>query len=73
MSLRIPSVLAFTVIAGACDRGKNPPKDAVADTNMQCQVFCIPDTMSDAGMCPAEPPCAQPPDFTCPPGCRPVG
>ncbi len=70
--LRIPTALAFTVVAVACDSGKSPPKDAVADTG-GCSVFCIPDTTSDAGVCPENPPCAEPPDFTCPAGCRPVG
>jgi hypothetical protein len=70
--LRIPPAIVFTVIA-ACDGGKSPPKDAIADGSGGCSVFCIPDPTSDAGTCPQNPPCAQPPDFTCPPGCRPVG
>ncbi len=79
--LRIPAAIAFTVIAGtatvagitslvACGHGESPTDGSVSDGG--CAVFCIPDTESDAGVCPEPAPCAD--DLgNCPAGCRPVG
>lgn len=85
--LRIPAAIAFTVIAGtatvagltslvACGHGESPTDGSVSDgtpfPDGGCAVFCIPDTESDAGVCPEPAPCAD--DMgNCPAGCRPVG
>ncbi len=82
--LRIPSAIAFTIVAStaaigglmsACEGSPEPPPDALADGNTDsnlCEIFCIPDSTSDAGVCPDPPPCADS-DGNCPAGCTPVG
>jgi hypothetical protein len=75
MALRIPAVLAFTVVgataAGAavalsCGGRGAPPPDAATN----CLVYCIP---TDAGSNGCTPPtCATGPNHdVCPMGCRP--
>ena len=86
--LRVPAAIAFTVVAGtaataavitalpACEHGRSPTDGQLADTpeilDGGCEVFCIPDPDSDAGVCPEPAFCAD--TFgNCPAGCRPVG
>jgi hypothetical protein len=73
MSLRIPAVLAFTVVGGAavaagalsCGGGSAPAPDA-----MSCPVRCIP-TGAGSNAC-TPPTCATGPNHdVCPPGCMP--
>jgi hypothetical protein len=74
MSLRIPAVLAFTVVgvvgaaaAGAlgCGGGSPPPSDAVT-----CLVRCIPTGVGSNACTP--PTCATGPNLdVCPMGCAP--
>jgi hypothetical protein len=87
-ALRIPCAIAFTVVAGAaattslvslasgCGGGQSPTDGQVSDGftpgDGGCALFCIPDTESDAGMCPEPVMCADEMG-NCPPGCRPVG
>lgn len=75
MSLRIPAVLAFTVVgataAGAaaalsCGDGGAPPLDAAT----LCSVQCIPSGVGSNGCTP--PTCATGPNHdVCPIGCTP--
>jgi hypothetical protein len=80
--LRIPQVLAFTVLAAssiagiaiACGGGQSPPTEAgpVIDViESTCDAFCIPDG-TDAGVCPEPAFCADGAG-NCPAGCTPVG
>ena len=76
MSLRIPAVLAFTVlgvvgaaaagaIATSCGDGSGPPDAAVA-----CPVLCVPTGVGSNACTP--PTCATGPNLDmCPTGCRP--
>lgn len=83
--LQIPAAIAFTVVAGTasvaalavgCGHGESPTDGQVSDgvqfPDGGCALFCIPDTETDAGVCPEPAPCAD--DMgNCPAGCRPVG
>ncbi|HEU0034901.1 MAG TPA: hypothetical protein VFQ53_29955 [Kofleriaceae bacterium] len=70
--LRIPVVLAFTLVGAACGDDDTP----------SCQLYCIPDqpivdaAPLEAGVADATPidcpPCADS-QGTCPAGCRPIG
>lgn len=74
MSLRIPAVLAFTVVgataagvaAVSCGGSSAPPPDAM----MLCAVQCIPSGAGSNGCTP--PTCASGPNHdVCPMGCTP--
>lgn len=86
--LRIPAVIAFTVVAGTaalggvaslaagCGHGESPTDGQLSDgtpfPDGGCALFCIPDPTSDAGVCPDPPPCADD-NGMCPAGCTPIG
>jgi hypothetical protein len=76
--LRIPTVLAVTLLASAgvaiplaCGHG-HAPADAPMASDGECPAFCIPDG-TDAGVCPTDPVQCIDPSGNCPAGCRPVG